>query len=284
MKNDDTQRRAFWTERMDEGHAFMLRVMDYPVQECGEKLVSLRTAAADAGVEVVFSDQPHVQGLPRLFLLREGQINGFLHAAMAMNRRDWVLKIEDGYRNRTMQKYVGRTPWVFDAILRKSIWELGGTIPDTAFFFRRVLALTAQMPKIGTHMSGSAIDISVLDRGTGEDIDRGAPYCEMSEKTPMDSPFVGVDARRNRTLITEILEEAGFTAYPYEFWHYSSGDAYERILRNDTTPAQYGAVDWDPESGAVQAIETPEAPLNHLDEIEAEVQISLRRMQAEGAI
>jgi len=216
-------------------------------------------------------------------LLREGQIPGFLQAAGAMNRRGWVLKVEDGYRNRTMQKYIGRIPWIFDAILRKSIWELEGRTPDPAFLFRRILTLTAQMPKIGTHMSGSAIDISVLDRMTGAEVDRGAPYCEMSERTPMDSPFVGSEAQRNRAAITEILEEAGFVAYPYEFWHYNSGDAYERILRNDREPAQYGAVDWDPDTGAVRPIEAPEKPLNGLDEIEADIRVALQRIGQAGA-
>lgn len=283
MNVGDAQRREFWTKRLEEGHAFMLRVLDYPVRECGEKLVSLREAAAGAAVEVAFSVRPHVQDLPRLFVLREGQIGGFLQAAEAMNRRGWVLKVEDGYRNRTMQKYIGRIPWIFDAILRKTIWELEGRTPDPAFLFRRILTLTAQMPKIGTHMSGSAIDLSVLDRATGEEVDRGAPYCEMSERTPMDSPCVGAAARRNRARITEILEEAGFVAYPYEFWHYNSGDAYERILRNDRKPAKYGAVDWDPDTGTVRSIEAPEQPLNGLDEIEADICAALQRIGPAGS-
>ena len=50
------------------------------------------------------------------------------------------------------------------------------------------LTLVAQIPKTGTHMSESAIDISVLDRTTGAEVNRGKPYLELSELTPLNSP------------------------------------------------------------------------------------------------
>lgn len=276
---DETKRRAYWTNQLNEGYDFMMRIMKYPVIECGEKPVLLGPAAIDAGVEVAFSTKPHVQGLPRLFVLRQGQIEGFLKAAQEMNKRGWVLKVEDAFRNRTMQKYIGRTPLVFDAILKKVIWELAGCTPDPTFMFKRVVTLTAQMPKVGTHMSASAIDISVLDRTTGQDIDRGGPYLEMSELTPMASPFVSATGKRNREAIKGIMNDAGFIEYPYEFWHFNSGDAYERILKGSDAPAQYGAVDWDPATGEVLPISDPTQPLNDLAEIEIEIQEALKRIK-----
>lgn len=279
---DDARRRIFWTSRLDEAHAFMMRVMEHPVSEGGEPLVALAPAAAEAGVEVAFSTRPHVRGLPRLFLLRQGQLPGFLKAAQAMHRRGWALKVEDAFRNRTMQKYIGRIPAVFDAILEKVIWELDGQIPDPAFMFKRVMTLTAQMPKIGTHMSGSALDISALDRATGRDVDRGGPYCEMSERTPMKSPFISAAAQRNREDIAAIMDDAGFFAYPYEFWHFNSGDAYECCLRGSGAPARYGAVDWDEATGRITPIAEPTLPLNDLTEIEAEICSSLQRLASAG--
>ena len=276
---DETKRRAYWTRLLDEGHEFMMRVMKYPVIECGEKPVLLGPAAINAGVEVAFSTKPHVQGLPRLFVLRQGQIAGFLKAAQEMNKRGWVLKVEDAFRNRTMQKYIGRTPVVFDAILKKVLWELEGRTPDPTFMFKRVLTLTAQMPKVGTHMSASAIDISVLDRKTGQEIDRGGPYLEMSELTPMESPFISATAKRNREAIKEIMNDAGFIEYPYEFWHFNSGDAYDHILRGSDAAAPYGAVDWDQATGELQPITEPTQMLNDLTEIETEIQESLKRIK-----
>ena len=182
--HDDSARRAYWTAQLDEAHDFMMRVLEQPVQECGEKPVPLDKAAEEAGGEVAFSTRAHARGLPRVFVLRHGQVPGFLQAAGEMNRRGWVMKVEDGFRNRTMQKYIGRIPDLFDTILRKVLWELEGKTPDPAFMFKRILTLTAQIPKTATHMGASAIDISVLDRRTGEEIDRGGPYLSANGVCP----------------------------------------------------------------------------------------------------
>ncbi|MCX6986193.1 MAG: hypothetical protein NT118_15805, partial [Lentisphaerae bacterium] len=115
------------------------------------------------------------------------------------------------------------------------------------------------------------MDMSVLDRSTGLEIDRGAPYLEISELTPMDSPFISPSARKNRQEITGIMSRAGFIEYPYEFWHYNSGDAYESVLRGQSSPAIYGAVDWNPDTGAMESIPDPNLPINDLDEIKAEI-------------
>lgn len=283
MEHDEAARRSYWASQLDEAHAFMMRGLISPVAECGERLVSLADAAREAGVEVAFSQRPHVHSLPRIYVLREGQIAGFIDAARRLNRRGWIMRVEDGYRTRTMQKDIGLTPSLFDVILRKVVWELGGGTPEPAFLFKRLLTLVAQMPKTAPHMSGAAIDISVLERATGAEVDRGGPYLEMSERTPMDSPFVSPLARRNRQEITAIFRESGFVEYPYEFWHYGSGEVFEECVRRTGRPARYGAVDFDAATGRVTPIEDPQKPLNSLEEIQVEIQASLDRCRGESA-
>lgn len=270
----------YLTGRLDEAYEFMMLVMKHPVAECGEPLVHLEQASIESGVHVEFSHKPHALGISRLHLLRQGQISRFLQAAAEMNRRGWVMRVEDGYRNRIMQKFIGRQPAIFDAILRIVIRELRGQIPTQEFMFKRTLTLAAQIPKTGTHMSGSAVDISVLDQATGLEIDRGAPYLEMSELTPMDSPFISSSARENRQEITGIMRRAGFIEYPYEFWHYNSGDAYESVLCGRSSPAIYGAVDWNPNTGCTESIPDQNRPLNDLDEVKAEIEASILRIKA----
>ncbi len=276
---------SYLSEQLDEAYEFMMKAMRYPVIECGEALVCLEQATAQAGVDVKFSRKAHVLGLPRRYLLREGQIRAFLQAAAEMNRCGWVMRVEDGYRNLDMQKFIGLEPVVFDAILQMVIRELGGRVPTPEHMFKRLLTLTAQTPKTGTHMSGCALDISVIDRKSGLEMDRGAPYLEMSELTPMNSPFISLTARENRRKITAIMREAGFVEYPYEFWHYNSGDAYESIIRNQSAPARYGAVYWDPASNKTTPMPNPELPLNNLDEIKTGIDAALLRSKnAKGKI
>jgi D-alanyl-D-alanine dipeptidase len=266
MTSADTQdaagRRAFWTAQLEAAHAFMQRMFEYPVRESGEPAVSLREAARAAGVTVAFSDSKIAGSYPRQFLLREGLIPAFVAAAREMNQRGWVLKVEDGYRTTEMQKHLSLAPYVLDKILAKVIWELDGELPTAELFFRRLMVLTATAPKIGTHMSASAIDISVLRQDDGAELDRGGPYIELSELTPMLSPFVPAAAARHRAMISLVMGAQGFMAYPYEFWHYSQGDAYDEFLTGSGRPARYGAVAVDLGNGRVTPIPNPAASLH----------------------
>lgn len=273
------ERRAYWAAQMDEAYAFMQAVSAYPVEECGERVVSLPEAVAAAGVEVEFSTRPHVLGLPRLYLLREGLVPAFLRATRALNERGWVLRVEDAYRTVTMQKHQARQPYALDAVLDKVLWENEGQTPTVELLSRRLAALIAASPAVGTHLSGSAVDVSVLHRDTRAEVDRGAPYLEMSERTPMASPFVSPEAQRNREMITQLMRGHGFVTYPWEFWHYNAGDAYAHYLERTGQPARYGPVEVDPRTGAVTPIERPHEPLNSPAELALLLEQALSRRQ-----
>jgi len=276
--NDQAARRAYWTQQMDAAFQFMETMRDYPVAECGEPLVSLKQAVAEAKLEVEFSDSKIAFDLDRVYFLREGLIAGFLQAAREMNQRGWIMKVEDGFRSLAMQQGVSRRPLVFDSILKTTIWELGGEIPSPDFMLKRLTALTATRPKIGTHMSGSAIDISVLGREDGQEIDRGGLYLEMSELTPMLSPFISRCARENREEITQVMERNGLIAYPFEFWHYNGGDCYVEYLSQSGKPARYGAIHFDESTGLSTPVENPDEPLQTFEVMEQEIKASLARL------
>ncbi|MFC1608145.1 M15 family metallopeptidase, partial [Candidatus Latescibacterota bacterium] len=269
---------SYWQTSMDAGQDFMDQVTDYPVDECDERMFPLHNLVAEAGVEVAFSDTKILPGLDRLFWLREGLVTQFIAAAREMNRIGWMLKIEDAYRSRAMQKGLALKQGLFDTVMTRLMWENGGTLPSQEVIRDRLGVLIARCPKTGTHMSGSALDISVLIRANGKEIDRGAPYLEMSELTPMESPFVSDECRRNREAITAIMSGHGFIAYPYEFWHYSAGDAIAELLIGSGTPGRYGAVDMDEITGVLTAIDNPTEPMNTDEEISARFQEALERL------
>ncbi len=279
MLNDEEAYRHYWTGRMEEAFGFMNEILDYPVAECGEPLVYLPEAAKAAGVPVVFADTLIAGRHPRLFYLREGLIPDFLGVARDMRERGWTLRVEDGYRTRDMQRDIALQDTVLGVILKKVVWEVRGATPDPELVFRRLTALSATRPKIGTHMSGSAIDISVLGQDGHTEVDRGAPYIEMSELTPMDSPFVSPEAARNRAEITAIMHYHGFAAYPYEFWHYNKGDAYAERLAGSCKPGRYGAVDADLATGRVTPISNPKDSLHTKEDFARRIEAALNRLK-----
>ncbi len=280
MTDDAATRRAFWTRQMEDAYAFMQAVTTHPVADCGEPLVSLERAAQATGVEVEFSARPHVSGLPRLYLLRAGLIEPFLSAARGMLARGWVMRVEDGFRTRAMQRQLALQPYTFDLILERVLWELDGAPLTPGFVARRVSALIAASPKIGTHMAGSAIDISVLNRATRREVDRAAPYLELSELTPMVTPFITPTAQTNRAAITGLMAQHGFMAYPWEFWHYNSGDVHVAVLHRLAAPGRYGPVDVDLATGQVAPILNPTQNLNSLADIQSTLDAALSRRAA----
>lgn len=277
MGTQDEERRRYWTKEMDAAYNFMLAVQGHPVDECAEPLSPLPEAVRAAGVKVLFSSLPHVRGLARLFFLREGLIPDFIAAAGEMNSRGWALKIEDAYRTTEIQKYNALRPEIFPLVLEKTRWELGGAEPPLDLFRRRLAALIAMSPRVGTHCCGSAIDVSVFALEDGAEIDRGGPYLEVSEKTPMGSPYISDQAAEHRAEITAIMARHGFRTYPYEFWHYNKGDAYDEVLMGSGAPARYGAVDFDPDTGTVRPVKDAAAPLNSADEISSLIRSAMNR-------
>jgi D-alanyl-D-alanine dipeptidase len=263
---------------MDAGFAFMMKMRNYPVEENFEPLVNLQGYARKTGVRIIFSCTKRVEtGLP-IFRLRKGLVESFIGAAEEMNARGWVMRVEDAFRTRDMQNPLHRTKETFDRIVRKILWETNGKKISPQLFFRRMTVLIATIPKICTHMSGSAIDISVIDRKTGIELDRGAPYLAMDERTFMDSPFISANARKNRQRITECMAKFGFFAYPFEFWHFSKGDAYAEYLSGSGKPAVYGPVDLLDKKGTVAPTKQPQKPLMTMEEIRNRIRPYLIRI------
>jgi D-alanyl-D-alanine dipeptidase len=275
--SEDAARRAYWAEQMELGYAFVQQLLAFPVQECGEPFASLPNAAAAAGVEMLFSTSKIAGDLDRVFFMRESLAADVMAIGREMNERGWVLKIEDGFRSLEMQGQLVRKPALFDAILKKCIWENGGTIPPAEMVSRRAIVLIANIPKIGTHMSGSAIDISVFHRDGGAEVWRGGPYLEMSERTPMRSPFIEQQELENRLAITAVMESHGLMHFPFEFWHFNKGDAGGHLLTGQSAPARYGAVNWNRETNQVTPVPDPLTPLNPLPVIEKEIAAAVQR-------
>lgn len=278
--DDENARRAYWTAQMEQGYSIVEKLIAFPVVECGERFASLPEAAANAGVEMRFSTSKIAGDLERVYFMRESLTRDVVTIGREMNERGWILQIEDCFRTLEMQRQLVRKPTVFDSILSKCIWELGGTIPTPELMFRRSIVLTANMPKVGAHMSGSAIDISVWQRHDGSEVWRGYPYLEMSECTPMRSPYVAQEYIENRLAITAMMERHGFLHFPIEFWHYDKDDAAMHVLSGNPAPCRFGPVNWNPQTNEITPVENPLELLNPLSVIEQEIAAALKRARS----
>jgi len=248
-----SDRQQYLTRTMAAASDFIRRLNDVPIVECHEPLESIEEAARRDNVPIVLPPGLKMSRFPRIFRLRASLIHPLLTAAEHFARKGLLLLIEDAYRTLNTQTQGANSPRCFQWVLAKTRRELDGAFPDVELMADRLSTFTATSPVAANHVNGSAIDITVLDRSTGQPVDRGADYLECSELTPMDSPFISDTARRNRDKINFVMADAGFLPYPYEFWHYSRGDADHTLLTGMRWPARYGPVEW----GSVDGMVTP---------------------------
>lgn len=275
---DEAARRRFWTEHMERSHHLLQAMTQYQTVESGEGFASIPDAAKAASVEMLFSDSKIAGDLDRIFYIRENLIPDLLAITRDMRERGWLLKIEDGYRTQEMQTQLGQKPAVFDMIVGSCRWELGGETPSLDLIRRRSTCLVANYPNRGTHTMGAAVDISVFGLDDGEEVWRGKPYLEMSEYTPMDSPFISPKAQQNRREITALMERHGFLHYPGEFWHYNKGDALYHHMAKTGQPAPYGPVHWNPDTNQVTPYDDVSSPLTPPAAMAAHLDAALARL------
>ena len=105
-------------------------------------------------------------------------------------------------------------------------------------------ALNRISAKVGGsgHQTGGAVDLTLCDEG-GHPLDMGTLYLEHNAKTVTDCPDISEEQRRNRQILLDAMQEAGFVNYPGEWWHFCYGDkmwaAYARkpyAIYGEVTP------------------------------------------------
>lgn len=82
------------------------------------------------------------------------------------------------------------------------------------------------------HQYGCAVDITLIDINTNEELDMGCGLQEFNEKTETKTNLIGDDQMKNRQILLQALEKEGLVNYPPEWWHFSYGDRQWAIQNN----------------------------------------------------
>lgn len=81
------------------------------------------------------------------------------------------------------------------------------------------------------HSRGSTMDISLVRRADGKELDMGTPFDFFSPRSAPGDKSVSAEARANRKLLADAMRSRGFMPYDKEWWHFT--------LRREPFPATY---------------------------------------------
>ena len=155
--------------------------------------------------------------------VRYATTNNFLHrpvyaqgraflqrpAAEALARAQWTLKAK-GYG---LVVFDGYRPWS----VTKIFW-------DSASPEERRIEFVANPKKGSKHNRGCAVDLSLVDLGTGAEVKMPSGYDEFSERAFPTYKGGTPESTALRDLLRETMEGEGFTVYPAEWWHFDYKD------------------------------------------------------------
>ena len=91
------------------------------------------------------------------------------------------------------------------------------------------------------HQAGCAVDVTLCDKD-GNEVFMGTKCQEVHPHAATMSEGVSPEVRKNRDILFNCMENAGFLNYPEEWWHYSYGDYAWAVLAR-TGEALYGPMD-----------------------------------------
>jgi D-alanyl-D-alanine dipeptidase len=270
---------TYWLQSLAEGARFMAAASEHPLAECLEPLVSIEEAVARTGAPIVCLDSPHPVGRARDHRIRRGNLEPLLAVARSLDAQGFTLVIEDGLRSPQTQRDAAAS-----RLLARRVGEMLAWADPNAGdqeIVEHLGVICAATPITAGHVAGAAVDVSVR-RADGSELDRGAPYLDLSERMPMSSPFVDVEQARARELVTAAMAGQGFIAYPFEFWHYSRGDVLAAVASGTSDPAIYGPVHAAAD-GSLAPVEDLQVPLGEPAALVGAVRAAIREAWASSA-
>ncbi|MBX9586000.1 MAG: hypothetical protein K2X50_01965 [Gammaproteobacteria bacterium] len=136
--------------------------------------------------------------------------------------------IYDVYRPRAVQG-------VLFEVIRNEVRKLMPHLTEDENFIetRKYVSLPSIVgnPYCAPHLSGGAIDLTLINSATFQECNMGGPFDDPSEisnrnfyekKSSLTQEEKEIKTRRD--LLQELMESVGFTSHEFEWWHYDLGD------------------------------------------------------------
>lgn len=144
-------------------------------------------------------------------------------ASDAFKARGLAIKIFDAYRPQVAVNHFMR--WAVNPADTKTKREF---YPDHD---KRNLFRLGYISEKSGHTRGSTLDLTLVDRLSGRELDMGSPFDFFGEISHHGAGGLTPEQTANREILKSVMVANGFLYYPEEWWHYT--------LRNEPFPGTY---------------------------------------------
>jgi D-alanyl-D-alanine dipeptidase len=146
-----------------------------------------------------------------------------LKVQQVLLKKGFSLKIFDAYRPQQAVNHFVRWAKVLNDTLKKQ--EYYPKVQKSQLFKRGYISSRSG------HSRGSTVDLTIVNKKTGKELNMGSPYDFFGEKSHPLSKNIGVEEKKNRFLLRRLMTEHGFRPYKNEWWHFT--------LRHEPFPTTY---------------------------------------------
>jgi zinc D-Ala-D-Ala dipeptidase len=218
------------------------------IAECNEPLVQipLKIFAVESPHPYQLLGATYAELSP--YYLRKSVLDNLIKAQEYLQSKHpgWRIQIFDAYRPVAVQQFM--VDYTFSQVVEAQKLSINNlSAAEIENIWQQVYQIWA-VPSLNPHTppphsTGAAIDITLVD-STGKVINMGSPIDEMSARSHPDYfANSNLHAHQYRQLLKEVMEYAGFTRHPGEWWHFCQGDQMWAWLSIPPTVARYGRVE-----------------------------------------
>lgn len=151
-----------------------------------------------------------------------------LETALSLLPDEYTFKIFDAWRPLSVQQVL------FDDYFKRVSVRCSGFPREIIIdeVERFVTTLSSDIEKPFVHATGGAVDLTVINKNTGDALDMGTEFDDFLPSSgtcyfeKMNPDIRSEDVLMNRRLLYWTMINAGFTNFPSEWWHYDFGNAF----------------------------------------------------------
>lgn len=129
---------------------------------------------------------------------------------------NYSIQIQSGFRD--MSKQIKMFKKQLSLISQKRFYQ------NSIDLYEKVHQYIA-VPSVAGHPTGGAVDLLIIDKNTNKPIDFGSDYLDFNNPNiKFYSKTISLVAKKNRTILRQIMTNNNFAPYDGEWWHFSYGD------------------------------------------------------------